>query len=242
MTKIIFVSGTGRSGTHLIGRVLSTNKLINGRIEEPYTFKLITRIASRKDLQTNLVNNILLFLLKIRLRKIIKKSSSIILEKSHPSIWLFEDLVKMIPNSLFIGVYRDVYPTVSSMINHKGVLSWYNKLPQNKKNNFLGITDKNKKQFNGLSIEEKCTLRWLSHKNELFRLKNKYPERFILINYEDFINNMDNNLIHLSDFLNIKNSFIPEKINLKSLNKWKSHLSFDQIQNIDNIISKEKAI
>jgi len=28
----------------------------------------------------------------------------------------------------------------------------------------------------------------------------------------------------------------------KSLNKWKSHLSFDQIQNIDNIISKEKAI
>lgn len=48
--KIIFVSGTGRSGTHLVGRCISSHPNISGRIEVPETFNLITKIATTQDI------------------------------------------------------------------------------------------------------------------------------------------------------------------------------------------------
>lgn len=173
--KLIFCAGTGRSGTHLVGRSIASNPKITGRIETPSTFRIITRIASRQDITPTYLNLLLKKILFFRFNKIIKTQKNDILEKSHPSIWLFEDIIDKINNVLFIGVYRDLEPTVNSMLNHPGVLSWYKKLPSNKVNRFLGINSHNVDFFHELPIEEKCAYRWLSHIKRLNYLKNNYP-------------------------------------------------------------------
>jgi len=152
-SKFIFICGTGRSGTHFIGRTIASHPNIEGRIEDPNTFRLITKLASTKDYNSKLENYFLEMLLFRRLKRVVKLSDyEFVLEKSHPSIWLAEEISKKFKNSLFIGVYRDLEPTVASMLRHKGVLSWYDSLPSNKVNRFLGITPDNIENFHSLSI------------------------------------------------------------------------------------------
>ena len=240
MKKLILISGTGRSGTHLIGRTISTHPDIKGRIESPDTFNLITKIATTQDNKNPLYITYLKKLLVFKLTRILKKSKYHILEKSHPSIWLAEFIFSKFNNAFLIGVWRDVEPTINSMLQHQGVLSWYKLLQQNKKNRFLGISESNKKYFKNLSIEEKCSLRWLSHKNELYKLKNKYPNKVLLIKYDDFLKNPSIFLEDISHFLDITNNFKLEKFKIDSLDKWKQNLTLKQLENIYKITSQDE--
>ena len=226
--KMIFCSGTGRSGTHLIGRSLASHIDIKGRIEDPYSFKIITKIATSQDYNPKIYNLFLKKILFYRLKRILSDQKKHILEKSHPSIWLFEDLIKKLDNLVFLGVYRDLEPTVNSMLNHNGVLSWYNKLPQNQNNRFLGITELNKDSFHKSSIEYKCACRWLSHIIRLEYLKDNYPEKILLIKYEDFVISQKLHLNVISDFLEIENKFNPEDLDTSKLYKWEINLNKDQ--------------
>ncbi|PHR14715.1 MAG: hypothetical protein COA40_00585 [Aequorivita sp.] len=232
LKNFIFITGTGRSGTHLIGRTISSHPTIQGRIEDNYTFPLFTRIATTQDFNNFFLNFILKRILIYRLKKVSKNHVSKILEKSHPSLWLVEDLLKSFPNSQFIGVYRDVEPTVNSMLNHRDVLNWYKKLPQDKPNRFLGITEENKKQFKNFSLEKKCALRWLSHIYRLKEVQLKYPDRILAVDYDDFIDNSDVWLKKISEFLQIENNFYPEKFNIASKDKWRNNLSKEQLEEI----------
>lgn len=233
--KLIFIVGTGRSGTHLLGRILATNPHIKGRFEEPETFRLITRIAVNQDVKCPFRVYFLKLTLRKKLANILKHSSKHILEKSHPSLWLIDYLVDKFKNVLFIGICRDVLPTVSSMLEHKGVLSWYKKLPLNRENRFLGITKINKSYFEKLTIEEKCALRWLSHKNELQRMQLKYPDKLFLLKYEDFIQEPKPILSKIASFVGVTDTFELESIHSKAIDKWKLKLSDDQIERIHNI-------
>jgi len=236
MQKLIFISGSGRSGTHLIGRAISSHSQIEGRIEDPKTFGLITRLGTTQDLKHSLYNWALRALLYTRLNKILNETNLHILEKSHPSIWLFDKFASKFPNAFFIGVWRDVEPTVSSMLEHGGVLTWYDRLPLDRPNRFLGITELNKAEFRNYSIEEKCALRWLSHKNELFRLKQVYPDRFHLIKYEEFMESPEAHLSAIALKLDLPNEFEPEKFNMDSLHKWKETLSVEQVKMIHKVV------
>jgi len=232
--KLIFVSGTGRSGTHLIGRTISSHPDITGRIESPSTFDLITKIATSQDFKPSWQISILKYKLKLRLRNILKNSTNDILEKSHPSLWLVDFLIKEF-NSKFILVYRDVEPTVSSMLEHRGVLSWYNILPMKKPNRFLGITKQNLNNFKNYTIEEKCALRWESHYKRIFNLNKKYPDNTFVIKYDDFLINPKPILEKLSLFLKISNDFRTEKFKTDSLDKWQQKLNDEQIKRIRKI-------
>ncbi|WP_431135842.1 sulfotransferase family protein [Psychroserpens mesophilus] len=234
--QLIFISGTGRSGTHLVGRSISSHPEITARIEEPYTFGLITRIATTQDIAFILKTFLFKILLKFRLAKVLKESSNHVLEKSHPSLWLVDFLSKGFKTSKFIFVYRDLEPTVSSMLEHKGVKTWYNKLPQNKINRFLGINSSNVTEFETYSLEEKCALRWKSHYDEIFRLQKKYPQQVYVLKYDDFLSHPDKILEDVSLFLNISNAFTIETFKTESLDKWKSKLNLDQLKRIRKIV------
>lgn len=237
--KLIFISGTGRSGTHLVGRSISSHPEILPRIEEPDTFKFFSKIATTQDIYIKPITYALKTILKYRLSKIYKSSSQHVLEKSHPSLWLVDFLMKSFKSSKFIFVYRDLEPTVSSMLEHKGVSSWYDRLPQNKVNRFLGITKENVATFEQLSIEEKCALRWKSHYDEIFRLKAKYPENVFVVKYDYFMKHSNAVLQEVSEFLEIKNTFAPEDFKIKSLNKWKDKLSDEQLKRIRNLVAND---
>ncbi len=236
MNKIIFVLGTGRSGTHLLGRTISSHPLIEGHIEDPKLFHPAVNIAVKQDISSKLYVDIQKHRLIRRYKKILKHSSAeFLLDKTHPVIWFAGYLKDKLPTSQFVGIIRNPYQTVSSMLNHPGVLSWYETLPLDKPNRFLGITEENCSFFKDLPIESKCAYRWVSHKMELQRLQTVLDGRYILFDYDNFMMKMDENLEILSDFLKIKNEFNPEALKTESLDKWKSFLSNKQISNIDKI-------
>lgn len=233
--NLIFVSGTGRSGTHLIGRTISSHDAIEGRIETSNTFGPITRIATTQDFNPSWLTFLYKLVLKSRLNKVIKSTDKIVLEKSHPSLWLVDYFIKTF-DAKFVFIYRDVEPTVSSMLEHGGVLTWYDKLPQDKPNRFLGITKENASTFDNLSIEEKCALRWQSHYNEIFALNKKYPDRTFVMKYDEFLVNPEPILEKIAAFIGIPNTFNPEKFKVDSLDKWKNLLSEEQVKKIHAMV------
>ena len=238
MKKIIYIMGTGRSGTHLLGRTVSSHPLIEGHIEDPDYFHPAVNIAVKQDISSQWYIGIQKYRLLRKYKSLIKQSSSdFILTKSHPVIWFSEYLMNKLDNALFIGIIRNQYQTVSSMLNHSGVQEWYSMLPQNKPNRFLGITEENKSYFNDFPLESKCAYRWLSHKKELQRLQNVLKDRYLLFDYDDFVTHLDDHLQKISDFLNIENQFNPEALKTESLDKWRSYLTKEQIQHIDQVVN-----
>lgn len=225
MAKFIFICGTGRSGTHLIGRSVGSHRDIEARIESPESFGLITSIASLQDFKRGWR----MVYWRLKLNRVLKKvlfssNKKYVLEKSHPSLWLYEDLNKKFPGSKFIGVWRDSEPTISSMLRHKGVLAWFKKLPDNNANRFLGVREDHLLNYRNFSIIEKCYLRWLSHINEVKKLE-KENSNFLAINYDEFILQNEKELARIAKFLNIENDFTLEDLNITSLNKWEEYLS-----------------
>ena len=59
---------------------------------------------------------------------------------------------------------RNPYATISSMLEHKGILVWqknYKDFPL--PNNFLGIKEEMISEYENLPVESQCALRWKSH-------------------------------------------------------------------------------
>ncbi len=134
MKKKIFVLGTGKSGTHWLGNILNSSSEIKVNIEKKPIFVWVTQSALNKNKRRIflpmiiLYYNIIPFFYKINLA-----------DKSHPNLWLVDFLYKYVPNSYFIGIIRNPYATVSSMLLHEGVMKWiYNWKKYPIPNEFLG--------------------------------------------------------------------------------------------------------
>jgi hypothetical protein len=231
--KLIFVIGSGRSGTHLLGRTFQNSSEIDAFIEDKHFFKPITNLA----VGINKNKDTFLKILK-KYKKVFNKSNKqIVLEKTHSNIWFVEDILDFFPEAKFVGIKRNAFSTVSSMLNHKGVLSWYKKLPLNEVNPFLGITEGNKGDFESLSLESKCAIRWLAHINRLEYLEKRFPENVIVVNYEDFYDKNEFLMEKLKDFLELDFDLKSEPLNPSGKDKWKSNLSQNQIRNIESVIN-----
>ncbi|MDX1627564.1 MAG: sulfotransferase [Fulvivirga sp.] len=230
---IIFVIGTGRSGTHLIGRIIGSHPRVKPFIEDERFFHLSTQIATgqlRDNKIKKLVKNYRVAFSKVK--------EDYILEKSHPNIWHVERLNEAFDKSYFVGIYRDVYSTVSSMLKHQGVLSWFDTLAQDKINPFLGITEYNINYYKSLPVHQKCALRWLSHKQRLTKLNNRYPSNVKILNYNELLTGQTAVLDDLATFLKLENKFEPEEFNMESMTKWKENLTEHMIDDIDEIIEQ----
>ncbi len=229
--KIIFVIGSGRSGTHLLGRTFEKNEEIDAFIEEENFFFPIAQMAVGGKDKTGLKK------IFKQYKKVFSKSKKeYILEKTHPNIWFVEDLAEYFPEAKFIGIKRNVFATVSSMLQHEGVLSWYKRLPLDQVNPFLGITEVNKNDFADLPLESKCALRWKSHSERLDALAVAFPEKVLVIDYEEFYNEYEPLMDKLKTFLKAPFSIQSEPLNNEGHLKWKTHLSEEQINLIKNAV------
>lgn len=231
--KLIFIIGTGRSGTHLLGRTFGNSNEIDAYIEDKRFFGPITELAVGLNKNKHDFNKIL----KKYKRQFSKSNKKYILEKTHPNIWFVEEILNFFPNAKFIGIKRNVYATVSSMLNHQGVLSWYNKLPLNKINIFLGITEENKEKFKNLPIESKCALRWMSHDNRLNYLEKNYSQNVLILDYDDFYNEYPVLMLKLKNFLNLDFDLVSESLKPSNKDKWKLSLTENQKKNIDDVLN-----
>lgn len=232
--KLIFIIGSGRSGTHLLGRTFENSPEIDAFIEDEHFFEPISNLAVGLNKNRIDFNKILK-----KYKKVFKKSrKEVILEKTHPNIWFVEDIIDFFPEAKFLGIKRNAFGTVSSMLKHKGVLSWYEKLPLNEINPFLGITESNKDNFKDLPIESKCAIRWLAHKNRLEYLEKKFPQNVLVVNYEDFYDEYESLMKRLKEFLDLDFELRSEPLKPQGRDKWRNNLNEIQINNIDKLINK----
>ncbi|NJW53453.1 sulfotransferase [Salinimicrobium oceani] len=236
-SNYLFVIGSGRSGTHFIGRAIGKHPQVELFLEETENFRLVKEVAileKGEKYQSRLVKRYK------KLQKISKQPW--ILEKSHPNIWLTEGLLSNFPDSYFIGMQRDLYQIVSSMLNHdrkKNVRTWFDILPTNKCSRFLGINDYNISYYKDLPIEAKCVIRWLSHTFELERLKKEYPDKVFIFDYSIFCENFESELFKIEQLTALNLKEYAERPKSESLQKFKN-LTNEQIKIIDETFQKEK--
>lgn len=232
-TRPVFVIGTGRSGTHWLGYSLGDHTEVFATIEEQPMFGFSTQIALDPSLKTSLFTK----LTTSYEEQISNTTRQVYLDKSHPNIWITEPLKAKFPNALFIGIERNPYATIASMLKHKGVLSWHDRWQEFPiPNRFLGITEKHADNYDDIPIENKCAMRWLAHHNEMTRLKGILGTDLFVMSYESFAHNTEKEIIKLQNFLRLNKPIPVPEVRKESLDKWQKQLSKEQLANIEEVV------
>lgn len=231
----IFILGTGRSGTHWIADTLAPHP------ELAVTYEVEPRFGYAKSMALNPSTRQALLKKHIRNYQWAQRwfSPQRLVDKAHPNIWIAEDLLEAFPNALFLGTHRDVYATVASMINCQPVNAWHKTWKQFPiPNHFLGITPEIAPFYESLSNPEQCTLRWLSHRDRMQYLQQRFPNQLLVVNYESLMDQAEKTLDEIKAFLKLKSPISVPTIKSESRSKWHEFLSQSDVERIDAIIAE----
>ncbi|WP_186445055.1 sulfotransferase [Mesorhizobium sp. J18] len=232
----IFVLGTGRSGTHWVAWILEPHSELETLIEKPPIFNWVTEMAIDPTAEDRLFKSLLR---RYRLEAASARPKRL-LDKSHPNIWLAEQLAEAFPRAQFLGVLRDVFGTVASSLRHKGVRYWVENweafpIP----NRFLGITEENRDAYANMSLAARCAVRWRTHLYRLDELETVLGERMLRIRYHELHRNTGQELSRLQNFLGVEKPIPFPRIKEGSLDRWKSELSEQHIADIRAVVGED---
>lgn len=232
-TRPVFVIGTGRSGTHWLGYSLGSHPEVLATVEGRPMFGLSTRMALNPTLEGKLFWR-LVMAYKLQL---LRAAPRLYVDKSHPNIWIAEKLQKAFPQALFVGIERNPYATVASMMKHGGVSAWHRRwrefpIP----NRFLGITHEIADTYDSIPFASQCAMRWLAHHRRMNELKSALGDALLLITYESFTQNTEHTIHGLKQFLGLHQALPIPEVKTESLNKWKSQLSDAELVDIQDIV------
>lgn len=231
-SRKVFIIGTGRSGTHWIGQILESHPAISATLEKSAIFDRVVRMATDPSNATRLLPG----LIRRYRWEHCKVAPLNYVDKSHPNIWLVEELSHAFPQARFVGIRRNPYATVSSMLRHAGVRRWceeWHKLPA--PNSFLGIDEGKEDWYASLSLSARCAARWLSHSRRMDHLALEYPSAVTIIEYEELFGAPATVLIELQRFLGLDDPFPPPVIKNASMTKWEAGLSQRDIQDVKQV-------
>lgn len=232
-TRPVFVIGTGRSGTHWLGYSLGDHPEVRATIEVEPIFGLSTRMALNQALEDRLFVQ----LVKAYRWQLLRTASKLYLDKTHPNIWIAEKLKTAFPQSLFLGIERNPYATVASMMKHKGVSAWHKRwrefpIP----NRFLGITEELADGYDDIPFASQCAMRWVAHHNRMNELRDILGDDLLVISYEDFAHDTTNTIYQLKTFLELHKPIPAPRVESESLGKWKAQLSDAELTHVQDIV------
>jgi hypothetical protein len=164
MNNMYFIVGCGRSGTNWLAQIIDQHPDVFATIEHPDIFPIVTECALNPHNKKEKLKPV------FDLYRKHASENKIYLDKSHPNLWHIDLIREEFPEAKFIGIQRDVYGVVSSMLQHEGCLTWVKNwkdypLP----NKFLGVTEGTAKSYEELDFLQRCVWRWDSHKDEMYR-------------------------------------------------------------------------
>lgn len=233
ITYPVFVIGTGRSGTHWLGYSLGDHPEVRATVEAKPMFELSTKMALNSKLEKHLFKRLVL----AYRWQLFKSAPRLYLDKTHPNIWIAEKLKESFPQSLFIGIERNPYATVASMMQHKGVSAWHKRwrefpIP----NRFLGITKELASTYDSIPFASQCAIRWVAHQDRMHILGHILGDDLLVISYESFAHNTEKVVYELQQFLRLQSPIPIPHVKTDSLQKWKRQLSKEEIKQIQNIV------
>jgi hypothetical protein len=232
-SRKIFVLGTGRSGTHWLGYIIGAHRDVIATVEKRPIFPWVVQLALYPDRFGELYPKLVQ---RYRYEHALVAPRHY-LDKSHPNIWLADSLVATFPDTLFIGIRRDVFGTVNSMLQHPDVMRWIHRW-QNYPvpNRFLGIDPRYTDEYHQLPIESKCAVRWKAHVMQLEHIKEKLGDCVLIVDYDDLHKKNSEKLDEISLFLQLDSAIPKPPIKESSLERWQNELSQEQCQNIERAL------
>ena len=238
-TRPVFIIGTGRSGTHWLGQSLGNHPEVRATVEEQPMFDLATKMALNPALERKLFDK----LLSAYKWQLLKSAPRLYLDKTHPNIWLAEKLKATFRSALFVGIERNPYATVASMLKHDGVLAWHTRwrefpIP----NRFLGITTDLATRYDTIPRAAQCAIRWLAHRHRMNALRLRLGSSLMVISYETFADNTQQTVRGLQHFLGLTAPIPVPEVKRDSLQKWRTQLSIDEVQQIQSIVGFPPAV
>lgn len=234
----VFIVGSGRSGTNWVGQILQSHPEIVVTIEVSPIFQWVTAIALDPRLETDLLPK----LLRAYEQQLQQAAPLAYADKSHPNLWLADHLRAAFPSSRFVGIERNPFATVASMMRHHKVADWHRRwrefpLP----NRFLGINGDLADQYEALPLAEKCALRWLAHHRELNRLRETLGSCLLVLTYETLLLETARELSRLESFLKLESPIPAPDVKVESLEKWRSQLSLEEKKQIADVVGFDPA-
>lgn len=229
----VFVIGTGRSGTHWLSYSLGNHPEVRVTVETEPIFGLSTRMALDETLEDRLFKKLVL----LYKWQIFKSAPRLYVDKTHPNIWLAEKLKQAFPQALFVGIERNPYATVASMMKHKGLSAWHRRWREFPvPNRFLGISPEHAEEYDSIPLASQCAIRWVAHGKRMNDLKNVLAHDLFVISYERFAEDTEETLRDLQNFLGLQNPIPIPVVKKESLVKWKSQLTQEELRNIESVV------
>jgi hypothetical protein len=229
----IFVIGTGRSGTHWLGQSLGNHPEIRLTVEAPPMFGWSTTMALRPETESRLLQR----LLRMYRWQLFRSAPRHYLDKNHPNLWIADKLKSAFPHALFIGIERNPYATVASMMKHQGVASWHKRWREFPvPNRFLGISSDIAGRYDAIPLASQCAMRWRAHHIRMKELRSVLADSLKLISYESFAQRTEETIHELQQFLGLAQPIPEPEVKTESLQKWRSQLSSDEIRQIQDVV------
>lgn len=225
----IFIVGTGRSGTTILGKILSMHKQV-AFLNEPkalwfFTNKEDDLIGSYSDRKGRYYFNENDFSVEAKKKMdriyrsyLLLTFSNFIVDKYPEQLFRYHYIKKIYPNAKFIFLVRNGEDVVSS------ISFWSKKYPKSKNESWWGLNDKKwillceqvikkDKYFKDLlpilknlnSNYDRAAIEWIVTMRYGLELSKNYTEDFLTIRYENLINNSKQELLNLQKFIGLKN-------------------------------------
>ncbi|MBF0370627.1 MAG: sulfotransferase [Magnetococcales bacterium] len=235
-TRIILILGSGRSGTNWLGYTLGAHPDVRVTIENQKILKWSVDLALWPEKRYQLLQK----LISRYKKEYILSFSKHYLDKSHPNIWSAPELASALPNARFIGIQRNPYASVSSMLRHPtqpGVLVWHERWKEFPiPNAFLGIDQEMAEEYDSFSLTKQCAIRWQAHKERMDRLRQLMGSRLLVIDYDRFFLQNELHLEQLRQFIGLNSPIPSPTIRHGSLNRWKKLLTPEQCHEIATVV------
>jgi hypothetical protein len=138
------------------------------------------------------------------MRELVEKNHKIFVDKANQNFNFAEELQEEFPDAHFIGIRREVVPSVRSMIKHGGFVydTLYLSFSYDVPNRFSGAMSE---EYFGLSYLQKMVWRWCASAEKLNELRGKL-DHYLLLRYEDVVTDCDLMRDKLERFLFIRTS------------------------------------
>jgi hypothetical protein len=229
----IFVIGTGRSGTHWIGNILRAHPAVRMTVETPPMFGWSTAMALNPGLEMVLLPK----LIRRYKWQLFLSTPKRYVDKNHPNIWIAEHLSHAFPSALFIGIERNPYSTVASMLKHEGVSAWLQRFREFPiPNRFLGISSSDADGYEDKPVAARAAMRWVAHKTRMDQLKGVLGDRLKVFDYDTLILHTAREVQNLQHFLVLATPILSPPVKRESLEKWRHDLSDEQVTQIAGIV------
>ena len=231
MSSKIFVIGLCRSGTSWLGEILRSHPEIYGTHEPSEVIHRLLDMSQDPALVESGFPKVLDFY-----RKQHSPSNPLhYCDKSHTNIWFVEKLAEAFPGAKFVGIQRDPYGVVASMLAHQhsvdGLFANSQKFPPD--NPLLGTA-------RGMNLGEYsragwAALRWRSHQARLAVLSER--DDVFVLEYGQLLLDTESVLQDLRSFLELTVPFPAPSRKVDSLTKWKGTLGDADRKDIDRVIN-----